>query len=319
MLRTPFCTLFGIEHPIVQAAIYPAISPELVAAVCNAGGLGSLGAVFTSPDRLASQVVRVRQLTDRPFVVNHVLPQLDQDTFSRTLDLRPAAISLALGEPTAEVVDRAHAAGIRVIHQVHTVGQAERAATVGVDAIIAQGSEAGGMGLAHGPTTFVLVPQVVDAVSPIPVLAAGGIGDGRGLAAALVLGAQGVNVGTRFLASNEASAPAAWKALVIDTESEEVIRFASWSSILPLTSPPAYPVVPNVIPTPFTERWRDRPDEAKAQAESLRGEIMTALREGRNNEVAPFAGQTAGLIHEVRPAADIVQDMVAEAEVAFAR
>jgi nitronate monooxygenase/enoyl-[acyl-carrier protein] reductase II len=205
MLRTPVCDLLDMEVPIVQAAIWPATSPELVAAVSEAGGLGSIGAVFESAESVRSQIARVRELTPRPFAVNHVVPLLDEAAFRATLDAEPEVISFALGNP-GDLVERAHAAGAKVIHQVHTVGQAREAAELGVDAIFAQGAEAGGQGMALGVGAMALLPQVADAVDPIPVLAAGGVADGRGLAAALVLGAQGANVGTRFIASEEASA-----------------------------------------------------------------------------------------------------------------
>jgi nitronate monooxygenase/enoyl-[acyl-carrier protein] reductase II len=157
------------------------------------------------------------------------------------------------------------------------------------------------------------LPQVVDAVAPIPVLAAGGIADGRGLAAALVLGAQGVNVGTRFLASVEASTPDDWKAAVIAAESEQVVRFEPWRHIMPLHSPTAYDAVPNVIRTSFVDQWRSHPDEAQREADRLRGEIMDAVRERQIHDVLPFTGQSAGLVHEILPAAEIVASMVAGA------
>ena len=232
MLRTPFCEQFGVEHPIIQAPIWPAASPELAGAVCNAGGLGSIAAVFGSAERVREHLERVRELTDRPFAVNHVVPFLNEDAFAYTLEARPAVISTSLGDP-GDLVKRAHDAGARVIHQVHTVQQAEEAAERGVDAIVAQGSEAGGQGLALGVGTMVLVPQVVDAVSPIPVLAAGGVADGRGLAAALVLGAQGVNIGTRFVASEEASSDDAWRQRLLSSSSEDVVRFEEWQEIFP--------------------------------------------------------------------------------------
>ncbi len=316
MLRTPFCDLLGIEHPIVQAAIWPATSPELVAAVSNAGGLGSLGAVFESADSLGRQLTRVRELSDRPFAVNHVVPLLDEAAFALTLEAKPAVVSLALGDPGG-LVERAHAAGIKVIHQVHTVRQARQVAARGVDALIAQGGEAGGQGLPQGPSTMVLVPQVVDAVAPLPVLAAGGVADGRGLAAALVLGAQGANVGTRFLAAEEAAAAEAAQRAILAAESEDAVRFEVWKEVMPAAGGAAYDAVPRVLRTPFVEAWNGLPDEVRRHAEQLRGEITGAVRAGRAHELVPFTGQTAGLIDDILPAAAIVRRIVAEAEQAL--
>ena len=313
MRRTPFCELLGIEVPILQAAIWPGTSPELVAAVSEAGAAGTIAGIFGTADGLAEQIERVRALTDRPFVVNHVVPSLDEEAFQVTLDARPAAVSFALGHPGA-LVERAHAAGAKVIHQVHTVAQAREAAALGVDVVIAQGGEAGGQGMAAGVGTMALVPQVVDAVAPIPVLAAGGIADGRGLAAALALGAAGANIGTRFLASEEAGVDDGWKRRIVEADSEQVVRFETWSAIMPPRSPGAYDVVPRVIRTAFVDEWESRPRDAAAEAERLRAEIMGAVREGRTHELVPFTGQTAGMITDVQPAAKIVKNLVAEAE-----
>ncbi len=318
MLRTSVCDLLGIEVPIMQAAIWPATSPELVAAVSEAGGLGSVASVFESVENLESQIARVRELTSRHFAVNHVVPLLDEEAFESTLKARPAVISLALGDPS-DLVDRAHAVGAKVIHQIHTVEQARRAAELGVDVVIAQGSEAGGQGMTLGVGAMALIPQVVDAVDPVPVLAAGGVADGRGLAAALVLGAQGANVGTRFLASEEASADDTWKRAILETESEEVIRFESFKEILPSASDRAYDTVPRVLRTSFVEEWQLRPEEARREAERLRAEIMSAIQQRRPHELVPFTGQTAGLIDAVLPAAEIVRTMVTEAEQALER
>jgi enoyl-[acyl-carrier protein] reductase II len=242
-----------------------------------------------------------------------VVPTLDEEAFQATLDARPAAVSFALGYP-GELVDRAHEAGAKVIHQTHTVAQAREAAERGVDVVIAQGSEAGGQGMAAGVGTMALVPQVVDAVAPVPVLAAGGIADGRGLAAALALGAAGANIGTRFLASEEAAVEEAWKRRITEADSEDIVRFETWSAIMPPRPPGAYDVVPRVMRTDFVRKWESRPGDAAEQSERLMGEIMGAVREGRTHNVVPFTGQTAGMIRDVQPAAKIVQDLVAEAE-----
>ena len=311
--RTRFSDLLGIEHPIVQAAIWSATSPGLVAAVSNAGGLGSLGAVFGSAERLERELHEDRALTNRPFAVNHVVPLLNDEACALTIGAKPAEISLALGDPGDEVA-QAHAAGIAVIHQVHTVEQARRAAALGVDAIIGQGSEAGRQGLMLGPSSMVLIPQVVDAATPISVLVAGAAADGRGLAAALVLGAQGANVGTRFLASEEAGAPDVWKRAILDAESEDVVRFDVWDEIMPSPRSGAYPIVPRILRTAFFDEWRGRREETGRQADRLRGEITAALAAGRTHDLVPFCGQTAGLVGDVLPAGEIVRRMVADTE-----
>src|SRR5918911_3393956 len=274
LLRTPVCDLLGMEVPIMQAAIWPATALELVAAVSDAGGLGSIGSVFESAETVERQIARVRELTSRHFAVNHVVPLLDEEAFKVTLEAEPAVISLALGDP-GDLVERAHAAGAKVVHQVHTVAQARRVAELGVDVVIAQGSEAGGQGMSLGVGAMALIPQVVDAVSPIPVLAAGAVADGRGLAAALVLGAQGANVGTRFLASEEASADESWKRTILATESEEVIRFEVWKEIFPTASERAYETAPRVMRTSFVDEWQRCPEAARREAERLRGELMS--------------------------------------------
>ncbi|MDQ5829375.1 MAG: nitronate monooxygenase [Actinomycetota bacterium] len=316
MLRTPVCDVLGIEVPIMQAAIWPATAPQLVAAVSDAGGLGSIGSVFESAESVERQIARVRELTSRPFAVNHVVPLLDEEAFKVTLEAEPAVISLALGDP-GDLVERAHAAGAKVVHQVHTVAQARRVAELAVDAIIAQGSEAGGQGMSLGVGAMALIPQVVDAVAPIPVLAAGAVADGRGLAATFVLGAQGANVGTRFLASEEASVDESWKRTILATQSEDVVRFEVWKEIFPPTSEGAYETVPRVMRTAFVEEWQRRPEEARREAERLRGELMSVVRERRPHELVPFTGQTAGMIDEILPAGEIVRTMVSEAEEAL--
>src|SRR5436309_2626363 len=251
VMRTRLCELLGIEYPIIQAGmgiVHPAHA--LVAAVSNAGALGSLGAALRSPSELREQIALIRERTTRPFAVNFVVSDFKEETFAAALDARPAVISLALGDP-GDLVRRAHAAGALVVHQIHTVAQAVQAAGRGVDAVIAQGGEAGGFG--QFVSTLPLIPQVVDAVRPLPVVAAGGIGDGRGIAAALLLGAAGVNMGTRFLASVEAPIAEGWKKLIIAAQSEDAIKVELWNDIS--RSPmgrAGYGTVPRALRTPST-------------------------------------------------------------------
>jgi nitronate monooxygenase/enoyl-[acyl-carrier protein] reductase II len=225
MIRTSLRELFGIEHPIIQAGMGPFGSgAELAAAVSNAGALGTIGAAARSAEDLKGQLARVKHLTDRPYIVNLVFTAVNDWNIPMILESAPPIISFALGDPK-DLVKRAHEAGIKFIQQVHTVKQADLVAERGVDVIIAQGTEAGGFtGLL---STMALVPQVVDAVSPIPVLAAGGIADGRGIAAAVMLGAQGVNMGTRFLASAEANISDDWKQAILAAQSEEAVKAES--------------------------------------------------------------------------------------------
>lgn len=314
MLRTRVCDLLGIEYPIILAGM-PQTNAQLVAAVSNAGALGSLGAGRRPVDDLKQQLARIRELTARPFAVNHFVPALDEEAFTLTLEAQPAVISFAVDDP-GDLVKRAHGAGSRVIHQVHTVKQAVQAAERGVDVIVAQGSEAA---VEHGPVASLpLIPQVVDAVSPIPVVAAGGIADGRGLAAALVLGAQGVQMGTRFLASAEAPIGDGWKRAIVAAESEDAVETELLHDIMAWPGG-GYHTLSRVLRTPFLDKWQGRREEAKREAEHLRQEYMAARQQGREHEFLPGASQSAGAIREILPAAEIVRRVLAEAADALAR
>jgi enoyl-[acyl-carrier protein] reductase II len=313
MLRTAVCDVLGIDVPIIQGALggpFPQ-SVELPAAVSEAGGLGSIATALRAPDEVRRDLARMRELTDRPFAVNHTRRPFDEEVFLLTLEQAPAVISVALGE-TGDLGRRAHEAGATFLQQVTTVEQAERAAEAGADVISAQGTESGGFsGLI---STMALVPQVVDAVAPIPVVASGGIADGRGLAAALALGAQGVSIGTRFLASVEAGAPDAWKRAIVAARSQDAVKLSFADTVLPGPTEGGYPVAPRSLRTPFVDRWNDDPAGVQAQAEAVRDELVEAMRAGRSHEYFPMTGQTAGLIHEVLPAGEIVRQMMAEAE-----
>ena len=311
MIRTQLCDLLDIKIPIVQAGMGPYTSAELVAAVTNAGALGSLGTFNRPTDDLLRQLARIADLTTGSFAVNHLVTVLDEEAFTATLDARPRVISLALDHPHG-YVKRAHDAGALVMHQVTTVKQALDAAERGVDIVIAQGGESGGYG--GSVATMTLVPQVVDAVHPKPVLAAGGISDGRGLAAALMLGAQGVNIGTRFLATTESPIDDGYKQKILAAQSEDAVKADVWNDIMPLPGAAGYFTVARVLRTPFLDEWQANREEARRQQQRLQAQVMEAAQQGRVHELMPFAGQTAGAIREVRPAADIIREIVAEAE-----
>jgi nitronate monooxygenase/enoyl-[acyl-carrier protein] reductase II len=302
--------LLGIEFPIIQAGMGSFTSAELVAAVSNAGGLGSLGASTRNFSSLKEQLARVRELTDRPFAVNHTVRFLDKEAFTLTLEAKPALISLAIDNP-GELVHQAHDAGIRVMYQVPTAQRARDAVRLGVDIIVAQGAEAGGFG--GVVTTLALLPQIVDIAGSIPVVAAGGIADGRGLAAALILGALGINIGTRFLASVECPASPQWKQDILAAQSEDTLKFEAWNDIFPVPEG-GYPVVPRVLTSSFVNQWMNKRDNARRESERLQEEIGTAIEQGSLGDLLPFTGQSAGLIHEVLPAGEIVRRIMAEAE-----
>jgi len=311
VLHTPLCDLVGVEAPVIQAGMSVFTSVELVVAVSNAGGLGSLGAWQRPSDRLDRDLAAIREQTDRPFAVNHVIPDLDDAAFALTLKAGPAVVSFALDDP-GTLVDRVHDAGSLAMQQVTTVAQASEAAERGVDIIIAQGGEAGGYG--GSVAALPLVPQVVDAVRPVPVVAAGGIADGRGLAAALTLGAAGVNVGTRFLASQEAPIPSGWKETIIDAASEEFVQVDFLNDVRPVPGVVGYGTRVRAFRSAFVDKWQERRDDVRRSPEGVVAEIGAAVGEGRMHELVAVAGQSSGLVGDVLPAAEIVRAIVDEAE-----
>jgi enoyl-[acyl-carrier protein] reductase II len=314
VLRTRLCELVGIDAPVVQAGMSVYTSPELVIAVSNAGGLGSLGAWQRPADQLEADLAAIRDGTDRPFAVNHVVPDLDDAGVALTLKAAPAVISFALDDP-GELVQRAHDAGSLVMHQVTTVAQASEVAARGVDVIVAQGGEAGGYG--GSVAALPLVPQVVDAVSPVPVVAAGGISEGRGLAAALALGASGVNIGSRFLASREAPIPQGWKEAIVTAPSEDFVHVEFLNDIRPVPGTVGYGTRVRARRSEFVDKWERQRDEIDRNLEQILTELGTAMNEGRMHELVAVAGQSAGLVRGVVPAAEIVRGLVDEAEQAL--
>jgi enoyl-[acyl-carrier protein] reductase II len=316
MLKTPLCDLLGIEVPIILAPMGTCTSAEFAAAVSNEGGLGGIGSLFRSTAAVKRDIETVRRLTSRPFAINHIPQALDAQAFRYTLEAKPPVISFALDDP-GDMVRQAHAVGSQVMLQVTTVAQAVRAAERGVDVIIAQGGESGGY--CGEVSTMALVPQIVDAVSPIPVVAAGGIFDGRGAAAALMLGAVGVNLGTRFIASTEAPAPNEWKQAITEANSENAIKVDVLNDISPIPGTRGFPTIPRSLPTAFLEEWNGKREEARRERDRLRGQIVSTTQAGRQHECVLWAGQTAGGIKEVLPVATIMRRIIEETEAALLR
>ena len=315
MLKTPLCDLFGIEVPIILAPMGTCTSAELAAAVSNAGGLGGIGTLFRAAAAIKRDIDVVRTLTRRPFAINHIPQTLDAEAFAHTLQARPAVISFTLADP-GDLVRQAHDVGARVMVQVTTVAQAVQAAERGADAICAQGSESGGY--CGDVSTMALVPQVVDAVSPIPVVASGGIFDGRGIAAVLMLGAAGVNLGTRFIASTEAPAPNEWKEAITAAQSEDAIKVEVLNDISPLPGTAGFGTVLRSLHTTFLDEWSAKREEARRERDRLRGQIVSTTQAGRQHECLLTAGQTVGGIHEILSVGEIMRRLMAETEAALA-
>ena len=304
-LQTPVCGLLGIDVPIIQAGMSTLTSAELVAAVSNAGGLGVIGALGRSTDDLRDEIRRVRALTTKPFAVNHVLSHVDDECMELTLAQRVPILSLSWGR-AADLTARAHESGIKVVHQVTTPEEAGAVAAEGADVIVAQGSEGGGH-VGASMSTIALVPQTVDVVRPVPVIAAGGIADGRGLAAALMLGAQGVLMGTRFLATIECHARGHSKDVLLNSLGSQTVSSKFWDDVMGEVWPGA--LVRTTRHT-LVDQWARRPQEWQAAAEQIRPGLQAAY----NNGDVVLAGQGVGLVHEILPAAEVVKRIAADAE-----
>ena len=314
MLRTRVCDLFGISVPIVLAPFGPWDEVDLAAAVCESGALGSVGTAIRSPGELREQWARLRSLTDRPFAVNHTGRPFSEEAFAATLEAQPAAISFHMGVP-ADLIARAHDRGILWLQTVGDRRAAELALEAGSDVLVAQGTEAGGN--SGWISTMVLVPAVVDVAGEVPVVAAGGIADGRGIAAALVLGAQGASLGTRFLATTEMGIREAWKRRIIEADAIEAVKVPNAERVMPPFTMPQVgpPFAPRALRTPLIERLESEPETVDP---SVAGPAaVAAIRAGGGEDLLPFAGQSVGLIHEVLPAQELVRRLLAEAETAL--
>jgi NAD(P)H-dependent flavin oxidoreductase YrpB (nitropropane dioxygenase family) len=312
MIRTPVCDLLDIEHPIALGGMGSATSPALVAAVSRAGGLGALGCHYLTPDQIRECTAAIRRGTNKPFGLNFLLFDIREDSFEMALELRPSVMQFAWARPEQDLksyFDRAHAAGCKVTHMAGAVSEATRAAEAGADVIIAQGTEGGGH--VGWMASMPLIPMVVDAVSPIGVLAAGGFADGRGLVAALGLGAQGILLGTRFLATEESPIHPNLKQAIIDSDGHDTLL----SEIPDIAAGLAWPgAMSRSRRNRFIERWAGREWALRQHRAEARAGLQVARKNGDAEEAVLSMGQDAGLIHDIAPAAEIVTRIVEEAE-----
>jgi nitronate monooxygenase len=285
----------------------------LAAAVSRAGGLGMLGAADGDRAWLDREVPIVTAGTDRPWGIGFLTWLLDGTTVRRALEHRPRAVMLSFGDPGpyAELVRRA---GAVLIIQVTDLEEARRAVDLGADVIVAQGTEAGGHGARRGRSTLPFVPVVVDLAAPVPVLAAGGIADGRGVAAALALGAAGAVIGTRFQATSEALVDPAIAKAIVDGRAEDTER----SRVLDLARGSSWPeqYTARTLGHPYLDRWRGREAELDA---GVRQQYQDDVARGAITPLPVWAGEALDLVADAPSAADLVPALVVQAEDALAR
>lgn len=316
-LRTRLTERLGIAHPIILAPMGSASGGALARAVSEAGGLGLIGMGYGNPEWMEREFLAAGNARVGCGFITWSLAQR-RDLLDRALDRKPAAVMLSFGDPKpfGAAVKRA---GASLICQVQSVAQAVEAADLGADIVVAQGTEAGGHGASR--STLALVPAVVDAVRArherVVVVAAGGIADGRGLAAALMLGADGVLIGTRFLASNEALTSAPAKARILAARGDDTVRTRVFDIARRIDWPVIY--TGRALQNDFSRQWHGRETELER---SLPTEAPRYAKAADANDVETavvFAGEAVDLVHRIEPARDIVSGIVRDAEAALAR
>jgi enoyl-[acyl-carrier protein] reductase II len=304
-LKTRITELFKIQYPIIQAGMVWVSGYKLAVAVSNTGGLGIIGAGSMKPDLLREHIQKAKSKTDKPFGVNIPLLRRDgEELIDVSIGENVKIVFTSAGHP-GKFIDKLKKVGCVVVHVVPSVKYALKAESVGCDAVVAEGFEAGGHNGLDEITTFVLVPQVVDAVK-IPVIAAGGIADGRGVAAAFALGAEGVQIGTRFAASVESSAHQNYKQAIVEATDS--------STVLILRKVTPVRLIKNKFSLQIIET-----ENRGATSEELsnllgKGRERMAILEGNLDEGEIEAGQCAGMIKEILPAGEIVRKIVDEYE-----
>ena len=308
MLTTAVCILLGIKYPIIQGGMAHVGTFELASAVSNAGGLGVIGAGHYEPDWLRQQIALTRKHTDGPFGVNIALtsPFIDA-IIDLVIHEKVAIVSTGAGDPTSYVT-RFKQAGIKVMPVVGSVAMARRMEAAGADLVVAEGMESGGR--IGETTTMALIPQVADRVK-IPVVAAGGIADGRGLVAALALGADGIQMGTRFVCSTECVAHPDYK---------QRILAANDTATVVTRHTLGYPL--RTLRNKLSEQFAEL-EAARVPAEALelfdRDRMYLGLIAGDLEEGSLLAGQIAGLIEDIKPVGSIIADVMSQAEATVAR
>ncbi|BBZ69723.1 NAD(P)H-dependent flavin oxidoreductase [Mycobacterium paraseoulense] len=311
-LDTRIARFFGIEHPVVLAPMAGISGGRLAAAVTSAGGLGLIGGGYGDAEWLRREFGRADGLTVGCGFITWSLAR-QPALLDEALERQPAAIMLSFGE-LQPFADRIHAAGVPLIAQAQTLDHARRALDAGADVVVAQGGEAGGHGMT-ARSTFTLVPDVVDlAAERSPgtlVLAAGGVTDGRGLAAALALGADGALVGTRFWASPEALVSPRAHERALPASGDDTLRTRAYDLVRRLDWPAGYDA--RALGNTFLDTWHGNQDRLAASLPDVVAEYEKAVAAEDFETAAILVGEGVGLVRQVRPAADIVTDMVEQA------
>ncbi len=314
MISTSLTKMFDLSFPLVLAPMGGVSGGRLAAAVSEAGGLGLVGGGYGDAAWLRTELALVRELTARPWGVGLITWSADPGIVELVLASEPWAVMLSFGDPGA-FAPAIKSAGCRLICQVQDMASARRAADVGADLIVAQGSEGGGHGA--GRSAMPLVPAVVDAVAPVPVIAAGGIADGRGLAAALMLGAEGALLGTRFYASNEALGHAAAKRAIAAACGDDTTRTTIFDAVRDLHWPSPY--TGRALRNGFVARWHGRERELAQGLAHERQIYRTAAQEGDVDTAVVWAGEAVDLIHGIENAGDLVRQIGQDAEAQLLR
>ncbi|SDU30746.1 NAD(P)H-dependent flavin oxidoreductase [Jiangella alkaliphila] len=314
-LSTALTELLGLRHPIVQAPLGGSAGGALALAVSGAGGLGMLGAAFGDPEWLDREAPIVAAGTDQPWGVGFLTWAIDARAVDHALEYSPTAVMLSFGDPSP-YVERVRQAGAVLILQVTDLDEARQAVDLGADVIVAQGTEAGGHSARRGRSTLPFVPVVVDLAAPVPVLAAGGIADGRGVAAALALGAAGALIGTRFQATAEALVDPATTKAIIDGSPQDTER----SNLLDVARGSQWPskYLARTLGHPYLDRWRGREAELATDAQAQQ-EYQDDVARGAIPPLPVWAGEAVDLISDLPHAADLVATLAAQAEVALAK